>query len=76
MGFVLTNMPRRGGPRLVATADDGIYRIVTEEGRGVCTVDAATPEGRARQIASLLEEAREIGFKQGLASVRAALGLG
>jgi len=44
-------------------------------GYEIVNLSAATPKGIADQIASALVEARDIGFEQGLKSVRDVLGI-
>lgn len=71
----MCNLPNaKDADRIIGTVKDDGYVFCTGKGWRICEVDAATPEGRAAHMARLLEEARDQGFEQGRAYVRAALG--
>lgn len=49
--------------------------LVAANGWRIFEIDAATPEGQAQQIANLVMQARDAGFRMGQAHIRQALGL-
>lgn len=75
-----TNLPKRNpdgtlaGEELVCKPDGDGFVLHNGEWL-VCRLDAATPEGIAKQIAWLVKDAMDTGFEQGRRHVRAALGV-
>ena len=50
------------------------YLIADSHEWKICEISAATPEGIVNQIAIAIKEARDIGFEQGRAHIRKAIG--
>jgi len=50
------------------------FCVQDNQGTLICDINAATPEGIARQIAMMATEIQKTGFEQGRAHVRQALG--
>lgn len=77
----VVNLPTKGSKeRLVGVVKDYGYRIQLPDGLEVCIIPNASAtglgeQGVANSIAQAIEYARDRGFDQGVASVRAALGL-
>jgi hypothetical protein len=51
------------------------YSIHDDHNWKICEIDITTPEDIARQIATAIKEARDIGFEQGRAYIRRAMGV-
>jgi hypothetical protein len=51
------------------------YVIQDDHGWKICDIDITTPEDIAHQISLAIKDARDIGFEQGRAHIRKALGI-
>lgn len=78
----MSNLPTKdGGLTLIgkirkdAQGEVQSYLITDSHDWRVTEISVTTPEGIADQIAWAIKEARDIGFEQGRAHVRKALGL-
>ena len=72
----LINVPKAAaGVAIVGKVEANDWILITDGRYTLFMIDAATPQGRANQIADAITQARDAGFQHGLASVRAALGI-
>lgn len=72
----VTNLPTaKSGEHIRGLVRDQGYRIEDAHGFEVCFIFDQSKDEVARDIARALEQARDRGFEQGIALVRAALGL-
>jgi hypothetical protein len=77
----ISNLPTResgldivGKVRKNAQGEFLSYFITDSHEWKITEIMAATPEGIANQIATAIKEARDIGFEQGRAHIRKAIG--